>query len=153
MGGKLSYYVAIALSGGCLALAVVTVMTSRGNRAIQQELEARAREAQGKQAEIQARSQAIQTEMQTLANTEQIGRGILADMGSLAVSNEAMRALLAKHGYTLKASEGTNVPAAAVSTAEPAVPAVQKTAPKPVAEVVSEPVGVPDQAKDGGAKP
>lgn len=143
MGGKLSYYSALALSGACLGLSVVTVLTSRGNREVQQLLESQSQEAQAKQNEVRARVQAIQTEKQNLANTEQVGQGILMDMGSAAVSNEAMRALLAKHGYTLKSA---NEPASTPATVPPSTPA-------PKAEVVSEAVGLSDAPKaDAGAK-
>lgn len=149
MAGSLSYYSALALSGACLGLSAVTVLTSRGNREVQHLLESQSQEAQAKQNEIRGRSQAIQTELQNLAKTEEIGRGILADMGSAAVSNEAMRALLAKHGYTLRpAGEGA-------SAAAPAAPvtSVAPVAPTPRGEVVSEPVGLADAVKtDKAAK-
>jgi hypothetical protein len=134
---KLIWLIATLLASACLALAVMTVRTSRSNVQKQRELA----EAQTQIAQIR---DAVQNEVRSLQGTEQLSQNVLKDLGNSALTNAAIRAMLAKNGYTLS----SNAPPANAS----AVPVVSTTAvpaTKPANEVVSQPVSVPvEPAKD-----
>lgn len=140
---KILWLVSTLLALACLALAVITVRTSRANVAKQSEL------AQAQMQIAQIRD-AVQNEVRSIQGTEQVSQNVLTELGSAALTNAAIRAMLAKNGYTLS----SNAPPAGAS----AVPVVETNAvpvAKPANEVVSQPVGIPavEETKKSEEKP
>jgi len=71
----------------CLVLSMAIVVIARSNVQMQQD--------------VQLRQQRLNTSIFT-PQAQQIANNVLQDMGSVATTNAQMRALLAKHGYTLQ---------------------------------------------------
>jgi hypothetical protein len=94
--------VAWALGGLCLVLAVVTVALAWRNQHLDAQL-------QGQRAALERSILAPQK--------QQIGAAVLEDIARVASTNDAMRALLARHGYELRGGE------AGTPAASPAAPA------------------------------
>jgi hypothetical protein len=76
----------VSLSLGTLSLvaALLIIMIGSSNRGLQQKLMAQ------------------QQQINLGSSTQQVGVNILRDMGSVAVQNEAMRAVLKKNGFDLQ---------------------------------------------------
>ncbi len=92
--------VPLVLSGGCLALAVASVVLDQANRALQ--------------GQLQQQMAGVREELQRVSDVEKLSQNILTDLGNVAVSNVEIRVLLARHGYSL--SNSTNTPK--ISSAE-----------------------------------
>lgn len=143
----LQYAVGLVLAVACLAMAGMTLATSRANQKRQQELALKAGTLQQAAVRLQQFAVALQNEQQTVVGTEKISRNVLMDLGNASVTNAQIRALLAKHGYTL-----TPVPPA--TNAPAAVPPAEQPAGKPAAPVekqaapVEKPAAVPAPAKE-----
>jgi len=98
------FFTVLLLAVLCLGLSVALVYLTRSNQQLQSDL-------QDRQAKLN--SGVLGPTAQQLAN------GVLQDMGRVAVSNEPMRQLLVKYGYTVNAgTQASDVPPA--SKAEPA---------------------------------
>jgi hypothetical protein len=145
---KVQLVIAWLLSAVCLLISVAFVLMTRGNQALQ--------------ADLQQQAALVQNDTRTVAGTEQISRNILTDLGNAAISDAEIRAVLEKHGYTLTANQPAASPPAISQNPSPTVPAspmspslVAPVAPVPVAasavsapvmqtpEVVTPPVSVP----------
>jgi hypothetical protein len=81
------YRSSVIIAFVCLVLGLAIVVIARSNVLMQQE--------------IQLRQQRLNTSIFT-PQAQQIANNVLQDMGSVASTNAPMRALLAKHGYTLQ---------------------------------------------------
>ena len=100
------FFTVLLLAVLCLGLSVALVVTARANQQLQQDL-------QDRQTKLNSGILAPQA--------QQIANNVLQDMGRAAVSNEPMRALLVKYGYTVTAANPTtDVSAVSQPKAEPA---------------------------------
>ncbi len=97
------------LSGGCLALAVVSVVLDHANRTLQ--------------GQLQQQSSGVREELQRVSSVENLSQNILTDLGNAAVSNVEIRVLLARHGYSL--SNSTNAPKISTTELEKGLDRVQ----------------------------
>lgn len=93
MKKTLSYWLALLLSAGCLALVIVSVAFDQQNRDLQTQL--------------QDQIAAVQAEMQKVSGVEGISRDILADLDRASASNVEIRVLLARHGYAPSSATNT----------------------------------------------
>ena len=104
---KIPFYISVGASALCLVLSIIVLAIGNSNQSLQDEV-------QKKQLALQAQQQALQaqqSEIETGAQINQkIGPELLKDMASVSGKNEKMKALLAKHGYTV---EVKNAPAPA----------------------------------------
>ena len=100
------FFTVLLLAFLCLGLSVALIFTARANQQLQQDL-------QDRQAKLNSGILAPQA--------QQIANNVLQDMGRAAVSNEPMRALLVKYGYTVSAAtQATDVATASQPKSEPA---------------------------------
>lgn len=100
------FFSVLLLAVLCLGLSVALVFTARANQQLQQDLQDR---------QVKLNNGILAPQAQQIANN------VLQDMGRVAVSNEPMRALLVKYGYTVTAGSPTaGVTAASQPTTEPA---------------------------------
>ncbi len=90
------HLIVLLLSAACLILAVAALATARSNQDLQTEL------------------QAQQTEINKGVLSQQIGTNLIRDIAGSAIQNENLRALLARHGFTIQETPG---PAAAPANA------------------------------------
>lgn len=155
---QLQFLLATLVAAACLVLAIMTVTTSRANVRKQQELAA-------VNGQIQQINVAVQQEVRSLTGTEQVSRDVLTELGNSALKNEKIRAMLAKHGYTLSTNAPANadagLPVVTTTTNPPAVtpeavvPAATPDV-KPKNEVVTPSVSVqvePDASAKKEEKP
>jgi NADH:ubiquinone oxidoreductase subunit 6 (subunit J) len=87
---KWQYYVSLALSALALLLTIVLIVTGKTNQTIQKEL------------------QAQQVEINRGQVSQQIGTALLRDMAVASVSNNKLKDLLAKHGFTVSQNPKSN---------------------------------------------
>ena len=97
------------LSGGCLALAVASVVLDYANRSLQDQL--------------QQQTVGVREELKRVSEVENLSQNILTDLGNAAVSNVEIRVLLARHGYSL--SNSTNTPKISTTELEKGLDRVQ----------------------------
>lgn len=83
------YTTLVVLGAACLGLSVAFVITAKQNMTMQ--------------GSIQLRQQQLENSMLG-QQAQQIANNILQDMAATAARNEAMRDLLAKHGYKVSAA-------------------------------------------------
>lgn len=104
------YYASMAVSGACLLLSLSLIVRGCSNNSVQQEIQKQQTQLQGQQETINS-GQAI---------SQQIGPNLLRDMAEAAVTDPPMKALLAKHGYSVNVAA---TPAPGASPAPGATPA------------------------------
>lgn len=92
------FSVVLLLALVALGMSLAIVVTARGNVQLQETLQARQVQLNGSILGPQA---------------QQVASGILQDMARVALTNEAMRQLLARHGYTVTPAPAATAPAAA----------------------------------------
>jgi hypothetical protein len=105
---KIYFYISVAAAALSLVLSIVLFAVGSSNQSLQNEVQKKQVELQKQQEEIN-KGTTIQ---------QKIGPSLLNDMAVVSANDEKMRALLSKHGYTVKA----NSPAPGASPA-PAAPA------------------------------
>jgi len=90
------FFAVLLLSVLCLGLSVALVAMARSNQQLQQDLQER---------QVQLNSGVLGSQAQQIANS------VLQDMGRASTSNEPMRLLLVKYGYTVAAgTQASDVP-------------------------------------------
>lgn len=85
------YFLVLLLAVIGLGATIAWVVTVRGNEELQQTLQSR---------QVQLNGSVLAPQAQQIANS------ILQEMGRVAATNEAMRQLLAKHGYSVAPVQG-----------------------------------------------
>ncbi len=122
---KISFYISVATAALSLVLAVIVLAVGFGNQGLQSEIQDQQKEIQKQQADIQKQQEQINTGSQI---QQKVGPALIQDMAQVSLKNEKMKALLAKHGYTIQqqpqatpAPGGAAAPAPAPSAA-PALP-------------------------------
>ncbi len=93
------FFTALLLAFVCLGLSVAIVTMALANQRMQQEIQMR---------QVQLGNSVLGAQAQQIATT------VIQDMGRVAISNEAMRQLLGKYGYTVQTT-----PASAAGTSTP----------------------------------
>jgi cell division protein YceG involved in septum cleavage len=84
------YFITIALAAACLILSLVLIISG-------QSVQKLSTDAQNQQIEINRGSL-----------SQQVGANLLKDMAASSVSNEKMKAILTKHGFTVNVNPNGN---------------------------------------------
>ena len=94
---KIYFYISVAASALCLLLSIVLFFEGGVNQGLQNEIQAQQVKLQQQQEEINKGT----------AISQQVGPNLLRDMAVSSTKNEKMKALLAKHGYTVNVASPT----------------------------------------------
>ncbi len=109
------FYISTALAGLCLILSIWIIAAGSANQRLQTELTQQQQKLQAQQEQINAGN----------VISQQVGPNILRDMAMVSVEDQAMKDLLAKHGYTVNV-QATPAPATGTETTAPdSTPAAQ----------------------------
>ncbi|RYD83471.1 MAG: hypothetical protein EOP84_07840 [Verrucomicrobiaceae bacterium] len=109
------FYISTALAGLCLILSIWIIFAGSANQKLQAELSKQQQQLQTQQEQINAGN----------VISQQVGPSILRDMATVSVEDQAMKDLLAKHGYTVNV-QATPAPGTATESTAPATtPAAQ----------------------------
>lgn len=106
---KIPFYISVVASALCLVLSIAVFAIGLSNQGLQDEVQKQQEALQAQQQVLQAQQVEIDAGVQI---NQKIGPDLLRDMATTSAKNEKMRALLAKHGYTVQ-----------VNTPAPATPA------------------------------
>jgi hypothetical protein len=120
---KICYYIATAAAALCLVLSIVLFWEGGVNQGLQTDV-------QGVQVKLQQQQEEIN---KGNAISQQVGPALLRDMAVVSTKDEAMKKLLATHGYEIKVA----TPAPGSSPAPGA--AAPKTAPSGTPAAATEP--------------
>lgn len=113
------YYISVAVSALCVLLSVWLILLGSSNQSLQAELQKQQQQFQTQQEQINAGN----------IISQQVGPNLLRDMAMVSVENQAMKDLLAKHGYTV--TQATPAPGtAAAATPAPATPTPSAAPPR-----------------------
>ena len=113
---KIYFYISVAASALCLLLSIILFWEGGVNQGLQNDIQKQQVSLQQQQEEINKGGEISQ----------KVGPNLLRDMAVASTKNDKMKALLAKHGYTVNVSS----PAPGSSPA----PAPKAPAPAPASE-------------------
>ena len=103
------FYISTALAAICLLLSIWIIFAGSSNQKLQTELSKQQQQLQAQQEQINAGN----------VISQQVGPNILRDMAMVSVEDQAMKDLLAKHGYTVNV-QATPAPESAPAAETPA---------------------------------
>jgi len=111
---KIDFYIATVTSALSLVLTTTVLIVGYGNQRLQTEIRGQQKDLQTRQQELQKQQELINTAIQI---QQKIGPALLQDMGAVSFKNNAMKELLAKHGYTVQLPAATPAPGGAAASA------------------------------------